>query len=196
MHSDMKKIILYLMPAMLLLTGCEKFLDQQPISSLSTELFWKTPEDANLGNAAIYDGLQKTLTDCYIDWGDARSDNFTYSGTGDYQILVTMNGLTSLTTTANWADLYMTIARANVAIEQLPKVKALSDVDRNHYLAQAHAARAYMYFYAVRLWGAVPVWTTPYGSMSDEPRKPRTPEDSVINNVIIPDLQKARTLIN
>ena len=58
MHSDMKKILLYLMPAMLLLTGCEKFLDQQPISSLSTELFWKTAEDANLGNAAIYDGLQ------------------------------------------------------------------------------------------------------------------------------------------
>lgn len=196
MHSDMKKILLYLMPAMLLLTGCEKFLDQQPISSLSTELFWKTSEDARLGNAAIYDGLQKTLTDCYIDWGDARSDNFSYSGTGDYQILVTMNGLTSLTTTANWADLYMTIARANVAIEQLPKVKALSDVDRNHYLAQAYAARAYMYFYAVRLWGAVPVWTTPYGSMNDEPRKPRTPADSVINNVIIPDLQKARTLIN
>jgi hypothetical protein len=53
-----------------------------------------------------------------------------------------------------------------------------------------------MYFYAVRLWGAVPVWTTSYGSMNDEPRKPRTPADSVINSVIIPDLLKARTLIN
>ncbi len=196
MHFDMKKIMFIIMPGVLLFTGCEKFLDQQPISSLSTELFWKTAEDAKLGNAAIYDGLQKTLTDSYIDWGDARSDNFTYSGTGDYQILVTMNGLTSLTSTASWADLYMTIARANVAIEQLPKVKALSDVNRNHYLAQAYAARAYMYFYAVRLWGDVPVWTTPYASMNDEPRKPRTSQDSVLNFVILPDLVKARTLIN
>ena len=192
----MKKISLFLLPVAMLLGGCEKFLDQQPISSLSTELFWKTAEDARLGNAAIYDGLQKTLTDCYIDWGDARSDNFTYSGTGDYQILVTMNGLTSLTSTANWNDLYMTIARANVAIQQLPSVKALSDVDRNHYLAQAHAARAYMYFYAVRLWGDVPVWTAPYGSMNEDPKKPRSSADSVLNSVIIPDLQKALTLIN
>lgn len=192
----MKKFIYFLIPVSLMLGGCEKFLDQQPISSLSTDLFWKTAEDARLGNAAIYDGLQKTLTDTYIDWGDARSDNFTYSGTGDYQILVTMNGLTSLTTTANWNDLYMTIARANVAIKQLPSVKALPDIDRNHYLAQAYTARALMYFYGVRIWGDVPVWTTPYENINDDPKKPRSPSDSVINNVIIPDLLKARTLVN
>jgi len=192
----MKKLIICILPLVIALTSCEKFLDQQPISSLSNDLFWKTSEDARLGNAAIYDALQKTLTDSYIDWGDARSDNFTYSGTGDYQILVTMNGLTSLTTTANWNDLYMTIARANASIKNLPTVKSLSIIDRDHYLAQAHAIRAYMYFYAVRLWGAVPVWLTPYENVNDDPKKPRTPADSVINSVIIPDLTKALSLIN
>ena len=184
------------MPLVLAMASCEKFLDQQPISSLSNELFWKTNEDARLGNAAIYDALQKTLSDSYIDWGDARSDNFTYSGTGDYQILVTMNGLTSLTTTANWNDLYTTISRANASIKNLPNVKTLSIIDRDHYLAQAHAIRAYMYFYAVRLWGAVPVWLTPYENVNDDPKKPRTPADSVINSVIIPDLTKALALVN
>lgn len=57
----MKKLIICILPLVIALTSCEKFLDQQPISSLSNDLFWKTSEDARLGNAAIYDALQKHL---------------------------------------------------------------------------------------------------------------------------------------
>src|SRR5687768_2137484 len=110
----MKKLIYILFPLLILwISGCKKQLDQQPISDLSSELFWKTTEHAKLGVASIYDGIQKSLSGNFTDWGDARSDNFTYGGTGENQINVTLNGLNATTPGSNWNNVYVTIARAN-----------------------------------------------------------------------------------
>ncbi|HTD92307.1 MAG TPA: RagB/SusD family nutrient uptake outer membrane protein [Chitinophagaceae bacterium] len=180
----------------LLFAGCKKQLDQQPISDLSSELFWKTAEHALAGNAAIYDGVQKTFSSngSFTEWGDARSDNFTYGGTGENQINIVLNGLNATTGSTNWNNLYVTIARANFAIKYLPGIPDLTEVQRNNYLAQAYGLRAYMYFWAVRLWGAVPVRLVPYEQIEEDPNLPRSPADSVINGVIIPDLVKASNL--
>ncbi|HVG15056.1 MAG TPA: RagB/SusD family nutrient uptake outer membrane protein, partial [Chitinophagaceae bacterium] len=191
----MKKIV-YILLFSLSFAGCKKQLDQLPISDLSNAQFWQTAEHARLGNASIYDGVQKTLSGNYTDWGDARSDNFTYGGTGENQINIALNGLNATTGAANWNNLYMTIGRANVAIKYLPTIKDLSELNKNHYLAQAYALRAYMYWYAVRGWGAVPVRLVPYENVADDPNVSRSSADSVINNVIIPDLQKALTLLD
>lgn len=176
--------------------GCKKQLDQQPISDLSSSLFWKTAEHAQLGNAAIYDGIQKTFSSngSFTEWGDARSDNFTYGGTGENQINVVLNGLNSTTGSASWDNLFSTISRANFAIKYLPGISELSEIQRNNYLAQAYGIRAYMLFWAVRLWGDIPLRLTPYEDITEDPNVPRTPADSVLNSVIIPDLQKAFTL--
>lgn len=194
----MKKIFFYMVSASLLMTtgGCKKFLDQQPISDLSQERFWKTAEDAALGNAAIYDGVQKALNGNYTDWGDARSDNFTFGGTGENQVNVTLNGLTSLNAAARWDNLYLTIGRANAAIENLPKMNVLTDAARNNYLAQAYGIRAYMYFTAVRVWGDMPVRLVTYKGIDESPLSPRSPKDSIIDHVIIPDLLKAYDLVD
>jgi starch-binding outer membrane protein, SusD/RagB family len=191
-----KKFIYIILVLSCFLGACKKQLNQQPISDLSSELFWKTAEHAKLGNAAIYDGVQKTLSGNYTDWGDARSDNFTYGGTGENQINVVLNGLNATTPGSSWNNLYMTIARANVAIKFLPGIKELSDVNRNHYLAQAYTVRAYMYWYGVRVWGDLPVRLTPYEDINEDPATPRSSADSIINSIIIPDLQKALTLVD
>jgi len=178
--------------------GCYKQLDQQPISDLSSKLFWKTPDDAQLGNAAIYDGIQKAFSSngSFTEWGDARSDNFTYGGTGVDQVNIALNGLNSTTGSASWDNLYLTIGRANVAIKYLPGIADLKETDKNNYLAQAYGIRAFMYFYIVRLWGAAPVRLTAYENISEDPNLPRTPTDSILNNVVLPDLQKAYSLVN
>lgn len=194
--ETMRKQNLIIVIAVLVFTGCKKQLDQQPISDLSNELFWKTAEHALLGNAAIYDGIQKTLSGNFTDWGDARSDNFTFGGTGENQINVVLNGLNATTPGSNWNNLYMTIGRANVAIKNLPSISDLSEVNRNHYLAQALTIRAYMYWYGVRVWGNLPVTVTPYENINDNPNLPRSPADSIVNSIIIPDLERALTLLN
>ena len=196
----MKRLSIYI-PVLLLcmlMTQCKKKLDQQPISDLSSSLFWKTAEHALLGNAAIYDGIQKTFSGngSFTEWGDARSDNFTFGGTGENQINVVLNGLNATTGSASWDNLYLTIARANAAIKYLPGISELSELQRNNYLAQAHGVRAYMYFWAVRLWGAVPVRLIPYENINESPNLKQTSADSVLNSVIIPDLITANTLVD
>ena len=182
----------------ILMTGCKKKLDQQPISDLSASLFWKTPEHAQLGVAAIYDAMQKTFSSngSFTEWADARSDNFTFGGTGENQINIVLNGLNSTTATASWDNLFLTIARANFAIKYLPGITGLSEVQRNNYLAQAYGVRAYMFFWGVRLWGALPVRLTPYEDINESPNLARTSVDSIINSVIIPDLIKASELVD
>ena len=195
----MKKLIYYTLALGLFANaGCKKFLDQQPISDLGPESFWKTPDDVKTGVAAIYDGVQKTLNGNYTDWGDARSDNFTYGGTGENQINVTLNGLNSLTGAANWNNLYLTIGRANLAIKYIPEIAltaSFTEAVRNNYMAQAYGIRAYMYFYAIRLWGSVPVRLEPYEDLNEDPLAPRNSADSILNNVILPDLIKANALV-
>ena len=191
-----KRIYILVIACALLFSACKKQLDQQPISDLSSTLFWKTAEHAQLGNAAIYDGLQKTLSGNFTDWGDARSDNFTYGGTGENQINVVLNGLNATTPGTNWGNLYMTIGRANVAIKYLPTITELSEINRNHYLAQAYALRAYMYWWGVRVWGDLPVTVTPYEDINADPNVPRSSADSIVNSLIIPDLEKALTLLD
>ena len=181
-----------------ILIGCTKQLNQQPITEIPYEAFWKTADDAANGNAAIYSAIQTTFSNTFIDWGDARSDNFKSSGTGEYQVAISYNGLSATIATADWGNLYNTISRANLAIKYVPTINdvALTTSIRNNYLAQAYAIRAYMYFWAVRLWGDVPLRLKPYETIDALPNLARTNADTVIYNAIIPDLENALNLVD
>ncbi|ASZ11119.1 RagB/SusD family nutrient uptake outer membrane protein [Chitinophaga pendula] len=174
--------------------ACKKFLDEPSRTDLPAEKFWRNPDDAKLGVAAIYDGVQKTLSGNYTDWGDARSDNFTWGGTGENQINITLNGLNPTMGVADWTSLYRTVSYCNLAIKYLPTIELLPATERDNYLAQAYAIRGLMYFYAVRLWGNVPVRTIPYEDINQDPRIAQSTADDVMNNVILPDLNKAYEL--
>ena len=196
----MNKIILpaCFLVATLSFYGCNK-LDQQPISTLPASSFWKTTEDAASGNAALYAGLQNVFGKTFTEWGDARSDNLTYGGTGENQVNVSLNGIDAVTASADWGNLYNTIQRANLAIKYLPNIYnngKLTQTDFNNYMAQAYAIRGFMYFWAVRLWGDVPVRLTPYESLDSSQYLGRTNKDSVLNYVVIPDLNNALALVN
>jgi hypothetical protein len=194
--SDIMKKIFYMLfiPLLILSGSCKKFLDQQPISSLSEAKFWKTAADAPLGMAGIYDGVQGVSKNL-IEYGDARSDNMMAGGSGSTQFQVALNAMTPTIAFCNWATFYTVISRVNVAIKNLPDITGLTDLNRNHYLAQCYALRALMYFYMIRLWGDVPVWTEPFelGTPAD---LVRTPVSEVMSKVILPDILKAETLAN
>jgi hypothetical protein len=192
----MKKIIFIISFSLFVMTGCDDFLNEQPVQSLSAETFWKTPEDAAVGIAALYDGLQKVLSNNYFDWGEGRSDNFTAGGTGQFQVDIALGNLSATMDAARWDDLYRTISIANFAIKYLPRITELDARNRDHYLAQAHAMRALCYFYAVRVWGDVPVVTEPYEDLALDPRKARTNATEVLNNVIMADIDKAYELVD
>lgn len=80
---------------------------------------------------------------------------------------------------AKWTDLYKMINQANLAIKYIPTVDMPSIATRNDYLGQAYAMRALGYFYAIRVWGDVPLFTEPNEKYSTDLYKERT--DKIIS---------------
>jgi hypothetical protein len=176
------------------LWGCKKFLTQAPKSELASGNFWQSADDITSAMAGVYSGVQSFIGDNMVQWGDVRSDAMQTTGYGPSDYMY--NGLTSSSKWTDWSEIYTTINLANVAIENIPKVPDPDSVSVHDALGQCYAIRAFCYFWLVRVWGAAPVWTKPYKDLSVNPNKVRTPVDSIINSVILPDLQKAAGLIN
>jgi hypothetical protein len=188
--------------------GCKKFLDQKPLNAVPNSEFFKSLKDINSAMAGIYSSFQEMMTGTgsnfsgfYFQWGELRSDNFDdngqYSQTSYKEL--SQNALTSGNTSANWTGFYKTIGRVNTAIKYIPQA-ASYDANAtptvvNNALAQCYAMRALCYFYIIRIWGDPVVWTEPYADVSVEDERPRSPKDSVFKNLVIPDIEKAYTLI-
>ena len=189
----MKKLIyLGLLSMGLLTTSCENFLDRQPKSDLSVDTYWKTEKDLQTWNAGMYDGLQSTLKTNWFDWGEVRGGTFAPRGTGwDTNLLY--NGLTSTSGTSSWKDLYATIYRANAAIKHIPECPVGETVSAP-YLAQAYTMRALMYFYAIRVWGEVPMITEPLEDVNSPERYYGRNSLAEIKTLMLGDIEKAMDL--
>ena len=162
--------------------GCNKFLDEKPISTVAPENFWKDRNDATTWMAGVYNSLQSALRNNSIDWGEVRSDNVRVGGTGNAQLTMITNTLSANDADINgitrWTDLYTTISLCNYGIKYLPIM-----IDKNieggastyrDYLGQCYGMRALMYFYALRVWGRVPIHTEPIESLSQPTKLPRS----------------------
>ena len=161
--KSITKIFISSLCAVLLLAGCSKsFLDRPPLTSISVDNFYQTPEDLRLATAALYAG--KPWADwnytCYIPVGDVLSGNMVVGYWGDAVQLnnfaVTgMNGIMS----ANWAGMYRIIAQCNATINAIEKKAPASipAVNKNAAIAEAKFIRGFAYYNLAVLWGAVPV---------------------------------------
>lgn len=88
------------------------------------------------------------------------------------------------------------INQANLCIKYVPQIDMPDVSDRNDYLGQAYAMRALGYFYALRVWGDVPLFTEPIETEEQDLYHPRTDAQYILENVIVPDLKQAEKLIN
>ncbi|QNL49451.1 RagB/SusD family nutrient uptake outer membrane protein [Olivibacter sp. SDN3] len=193
----MKNFIISLLSITLALGSCTKgFLDTEPITDLTDENFYTTPEDAYTALVGCYDGLQ-------IIWAEGislpvaaevLSDNC-FGGTGNadgfgYQMLDEFDRLRSPADQnifgPNWEAYYKAVYRCNVLIGKLDDIEWGNETDlRLIYEAEARFIRAYLYFDMVRLWGNIPLLTEP----SSENIPQSTSEE--VYGVIAGDLQFA-----
>ena len=180
-------------------SGCKKFLEQNPKTEIGSTVFWKTEDDIKGGIAAMYDGIQAIFDNDYTLYGDARTDEIRVGQYGN--ISYAMNGLSAGITGSDWTNFYITIARANLGIKYIPIVKqehqtGIAQSAINHYLAQCYTTRALCYFWLIRLWGDVPVWTEPYEDINLSPDKPKTSRNLIVDTLILKDLEMAASLAN
>ncbi len=182
----------FLFGLVLLGSSCSKFLDEQDPSNLSPESFYTIPEHAEAGIAAVY--------------ADAR---FIGGGAGifssNWQLLEAVTGTSTTETAQNsdlnnlygliydgntghvinwWNGVFRVIAQANLVLEKVPGITPMDEEQKKRILGEAQFLRAWAYFYAVRLWGDVPLILKPQTAQSEDFFPPRTPVEQIYAQII------------
>ena len=179
------------------LNSCSDFLNEEPVSEIPAGDMWQTARDAKAGINEIYGLLRSTLRENYFYWGEFRSDNVAPGAPVMADQARVINNLMSTDEKcAKWTTLYQMINQTNLAIKYVPNISMPDVADRNDYLGQAYALRALAYFYAIRVWGDVPLFIEPTEKYSEAIYKERTDKNYILEHVILPDLKKAESLIN
>lgn len=193
----MKKIIYIILFSAVLFSSCSEELDLQPISSATTETFYKSTTDFISGVNSVYNDL-KAYPDRLLNLSETRSDNLYAVSDGGVRDWEGINSFHK-TISANpyiseaWLSDYNGIYRANVVLSKLEESgSVITDATlRKRLEAETKFLRAFYYFDLVRLFGKVPVITTPV-SVADALTIPRSPVTDVYTQ-IISDLQFAVT---
>lgn len=183
----MKKITLYLFGASILLTGCSKYLDRDPIGILTKEEVVIEPTEGTVMAAveSSYRPLSYTLN-IFGNWNwtgglvirpDFILEDF---ASGDVQKKWTPDGdqawmddIANYNFTADngafsgiWTYDYEGISRSNLAIFQLTDPETLAKIQinedkRKQLLAEVYFLRSFYYFDLVKNFGDVPMILTP-----------------------------------
>jgi hypothetical protein len=180
-------------------TGCSDFLDEEDPSNLTPESFYTTAQHADAAIAAVY-----ADTRFFGNGAGIFSSNWqlleapTGTSTTETAQNSDLNNLYSLTWDANtghiqnwWGGVYRVVANANLVLANVPQIK-MDETRKAKVLGEARFLRAWAYFYAVRLWGDVPLILLPQAFTSEDFFPTRTPAETVYNQIVA-DLQAAET---
>jgi len=189
------KIYLTLFSFLLVLSSCEKQLDQTPESSLATDDFFTNNNDFLQAVNGVYSQLNNYpsqalwLSEMRSDNINATSDgNRDWDGINNFTPNITTTGFISTAWRANFNGIY----NANIVLEALAtKASVLSAANATRYAAEVRFLRAFYYFSLVRTFGQVPLISSVM-SAAEVASIPRSPVADVYT-LIESDLQFAAT---
>lgn len=179
------------------LGSCSKFINDEPITSLTTATAYKTASDMENVLAGCYNTFYGTD---YYQWeyvmlSDLRSDN-AYPGGGNEETFYDYDRFilppSNHHNYVNWGALYNGIARCNVLLN---KIGAVDDPDltatrRQQIIGEASFLRAFHYYQLVKMYGGVPIELESNTADPDVTRKTRATEAAVYDQIAI-DLETA-----
>ena len=173
-------------------TSCKKFLHEKDPSNLSPQSYFTLPEHAEAGIAAAFS------TTRFIGGGAGIfANNFemldavtgtTKTETGQNTDLNNLLGLAyngdNVFVTNWWNGLYSVIAQTNLVLQQVPNINPMDAAQKKKILGEAQFLRGWAYFYLVRLFGDVPLITSPVDASSPNFLPTRTPAEQVYTQIV------------
>jgi hypothetical protein len=181
---------------LLSISGCKKTIDVgAPLTKLSSTTVFTTNNTAEAaiagvfgkmaGSALMYNGTASVS----LQQGQAADELISYSTTNkDFYT----NSFTSQKS-YYWTEIYQEMFAVNAAITSLTNADQLTPAIRNQLLGEMKFTRAFIYFYAVNLYGAVPMPLTTAPASNNTIS--RTSEQQVYVQ-IIQDLKDAQGLLS
>ena len=140
-----------------LLSGCEEFLDRNPLDEVSEATFWKTEDDARLALNGVYERDGEWRDAYEIAHGDCWSDNG-LQAKADVRDPIVGTDFTPSTgmVAGHWNGSYDQIAKCNTFLENIDKVDMDEDL-KNEYIAEVRFFRAWEYFNLTQWFEDVPL---------------------------------------
>lgn len=169
---------------LVLLSSCrEEFLDLKPISTATSDIFYKTADDFKNALNGGYAGLQAggLAGNSYV-FGEIASDNTVAVASGsvtdqdefDRFYIKTTNPFIS----GRWNDAYNVIARYNTILDKIGEV-TMDETLKTRYIAETKFLRAVVYFTLVQTFGDVPLILKPVATPDEGYSFERTPKAEV-----------------
>ena len=190
--------------SLLLLSGCSKYTEVEPVSQYSITQAFSDPSNAFNGLVGVYDelqgdngyGIRISMYYPYDSDEGIVSGNIDNGrrGVGRYQLLLTNSEIAN-----PFRQLYRGVEKANLCIEQIPLMKqynAGSDAEKKELrrlYGEALTLRAQFYFELIRHWGDVPAPMVPAYRLPDL-FVPQSDRDSTYDKILA-DLATAIELL-
>lgn len=153
-----------------IVSSCSKQLDLAPISSISDNNYWKTPEQVKAFVSGIHIAFRNN-TSAFEYLGELRADifgtepgsnqTFTGEATQGMEKMWQQNLNLDNPGVSNFGNFYFNINQINLLISRLNSLNIVSEADKSYYLGIAHGMRAFYYFQLLRSWGGVIIQTEP-----------------------------------
>ncbi|MEJ7828906.1 MAG: RagB/SusD family nutrient uptake outer membrane protein [Segetibacter sp.] len=189
----MKEKIIPVILLSLLIGACKKsFIELNPISTVSSDVLYKTDKDYQDAVVGIYNGLRSPYQS-FWQFGDLRGDDTKHEPASGLE-LIRIDNFTMDNDDAvlrnSWRDYYIIITRANTVLSNIETADTSIVKNKARHIGEAKFLRALAYFDMVRIFGDVPIITA--GVTIEEAYKiGREKVAKIYDDVIISDLLDA-----
>ncbi|AWW29522.1 RagB/SusD family nutrient uptake outer membrane protein [Echinicola strongylocentroti] len=190
-----KKIIGFALTSSLLFGCGQDFLEEVNPNAITTETFWKSPEQFQSGLTTAYAALQfQSISGTGLVYEMALGD---IGGTESWYRPTAFRNLTyndaSIQVTDKWNELYIGIFRTNQVIGQVQTVdpSILGEEERLEIEAQARFLRAFFYFQLATTYGQGVLRTT-VPDADEDFNKGLSTKEEIYSTVVLPDLEFAK----
>lgn len=191
----MKKIFSIIVLGSILLASCKKsFIELIPVSTVSVDVLYKTDKDFRDAIIGCYNPFRAQYQNFWL-FGDLRSDDSKQEIPSNVSFFTVDNF--TMASDANllrdtWQRYFTIINLTNTVLAKIVDADPAIVVNKNQDIGEAKFLRALAYFDLVRIFGDVPMVTTPV-SIDEAYKIRRTSVDSIYNQVIINDLLDAQS---
>jgi prepilin-type processing-associated H-X9-DG protein len=178
-----------------LVSSCSDFLDKEPLTSFSSENFWKTEQDVQAALAATYSTHRTSVFGATrgsngVSFAiEATSDNaISTSGYAGYNNILQggINPGTGGAINQFWSDSYNGIAKCNYFLDNIDRAKGFFNNRKlyDNIKVRALFNRCYFYNELIQLYGDVPLVLVSQDAGSGYESVPRTPKADIVTQLL------------
>ncbi len=170
----------------LISTGCSEFLDRPDLDDITSDSYWKTPNDLNLYLIQYYSSFPGWSPGAWnggIYWTDSNSDNLIH-----YNSNSRLRGENTVTSGNNSWN-FSRLRSVNIFLEEYKTVEGDAGLI-DQYVGEAYFFRAWYHFSLLKNYGDIPYMESTITPESEELYGNRVPRNEV-GNRILSDLDQA-----